>query len=79
MTTGLHQLNSSRIPAAILPLFLRLHKVLNYVQVNFILGPFAKLQTATIGFVISACRGHAVAQLVEALRYKPEGRGFDSR
>jgi len=24
-------------------------------------------------------RGHAVAQLVEALRYKPEGRGFNSR
>jgi len=24
-------------------------------------------------------RGHAVAQLVEALRYKTEGRGFDSR
>jgi hypothetical protein len=24
-------------------------------------------------------RGHAVAQLVEELRYKPEGRGFDSR
>ena len=23
--------------------------------------------------------GHAIAQLVEALRYKPEGRGFDSR
>ena len=23
--------------------------------------------------------GHAVAQLVEAVRYKPEGRGFDSR
>jgi hypothetical protein len=23
--------------------------------------------------------GHAVAQLVEALGYKPEGRGFDSR
>ena len=23
--------------------------------------------------------GHAVAQLVEALRYKPEGCGFDSR
>jgi len=23
--------------------------------------------------------GHAVAQLVEALRYKPEGFGFDSR
>jgi hypothetical protein len=24
-------------------------------------------------------KGHEVAQLVEALRYKPEGRGFDSR
>jgi len=24
-------------------------------------------------------RGHAVAQLVEALRYKPEDRGLDSR
>jgi hypothetical protein len=23
--------------------------------------------------------GHPVAQLVEAMRYKPEGRGFDSR
>ena len=23
--------------------------------------------------------GHALAQLVKALRYKPEGRGFDSR
>ena len=23
--------------------------------------------------------GHAVAQLVEALRFNPEGRGFDSR
>ena len=25
------------------------------------------------------CSGHAVAQLVEALCYKSEGRGFDSR
>jgi len=24
-------------------------------------------------------KGHAVAQLVEALRYKSEGRGFDAR
>ena len=31
----------------------------------------------TFGTVISL--GHSVAQLVEALRYKPEGRGFDSR
>ena len=28
---------------------------------------------------IILCKGHAVAQLVEALRYKSEGRGFDSR
>jgi len=25
------------------------------------------------------CKGHTVAQLVEALCYKPEGHGFDSR
>jgi hypothetical protein len=25
------------------------------------------------------CVGHPVVQLVEALLYKPEGRGFDSR
>ena len=32
-------------------------------------------------FTIFTCsvKGHAVAQLVEALRYKLEGRGFDSR
>ena len=30
-------------------------------------------------FCIILIRGHAVAQWVEALRYKPEGRGFDSR
>jgi len=28
---------------------------------------------------LHSIRGHAVAQLVEALRYKPESRGFDSR
>jgi hypothetical protein len=30
-------------------------------------------------FSIYIQRGHAVAQLVETLRYKPEGRGLDSR
>ena len=30
-------------------------------------------------FVILHNTGHPVAHLVEALRYKPEGRGFDSR
>jgi hypothetical protein len=32
-----------------------------------------------IQFVPLSKRGHAVTQLVEALRYKPEGRGFVSR
>jgi hypothetical protein len=31
-------------------------------------------------FILAKGEGwHAVAQLVEALRYKPEGRGIDSR
>jgi hypothetical protein len=29
--------------------------------------------------VFHSVQGHAVTQLVEALRYRPEGRGFDSR
>jgi hypothetical protein len=28
---------------------------------------------------VDECMGQAVAQLVDALRYKSEGRGFDSR
>jgi hypothetical protein len=28
---------------------------------------------------IQSVRGHAAAQLVEALQYKPEGHGFNSR
>jgi hypothetical protein len=30
-------------------------------------------------YMLKNVRGHAVAQLVEALRYKPECRGFDCR
>jgi hypothetical protein len=29
--------------------------------------------------LLAFLKGHSVAQLVEALGYKPEGRGFDSR
>ena len=29
--------------------------------------------------ILELYEGHAVAQLVEAVHYKPEGRGFDSR
>jgi hypothetical protein len=31
------------------------------------------------GYILESELKYAVAQLVEALRYKPEGRGFDSR
>jgi hypothetical protein len=33
----------------------------------------------TILFISSFFLGYAVAQLIEALSYKPEDRGFDSR
>jgi hypothetical protein len=42
------------------------HLLLNYFKTNFKMLNYTKW-------------GYAVAQLVEALRYKPEGRGFDSR
>jgi hypothetical protein len=38
-----------------------------------------KILTLVIGIRPVLLRRHAVAQLVEALRYKLEGRGFDSR
>jgi len=34
---------------------------------------------ACVRFYNNSLQGHEVAQLVEALRYKAEGRGFDSR
>jgi hypothetical protein len=38
------------------------------------------LNILSVIYTISChCRGYPVAQLVETLRYKPEGRGFDSR
>jgi len=36
-----------------------------------------RYQSQKFLFLIFAFRGHAVEQLVEALRYKPEGRGVD--
>jgi hypothetical protein len=36
-------------------------------------------KSVTILLFHTYMKGHAVAHLVEALRYKPEGRGFDSR
>jgi hypothetical protein len=34
--------------------------------------------STSVNLLPTSICGHAVAQLVEALRYKPEGRGFDS-
>jgi len=42
-----------------------------YIQVQF--------NPCEIIILLKIFWGHAVAQLVEALRYKPEGHGFDSR
>jgi hypothetical protein len=43
--------------------------------------PSINIQNKRSHFQRSKCNiwGYAVAQLVEALRYKPEGRGFDSQ
>ena len=46
---------------------------------TYIIAYFTFLQNIRlIQFNTSIYWGHAVAQLVEVLRYKPEGRGFDS-
>ena len=65
-----------------LSLFTHIHTVYSsgfvlssYLHVNVVqvLVPRVGLQEH-----IRCTKGHAVAQLVEALHYKPEGRGFDS-
>jgi len=35
--------------------------------------------SALLGYYVAYSSKYAVVQLLEALRYKPEGRGFDSR
>ena len=42
-----------------------------------LLEPSGPVQACN-GIALFMNAGHTVAQLVEALRYKPEGRGFDS-
>jgi hypothetical protein len=44
-----------------------------------VLAVFLLKQLLVIRVGYNKIREHAVVQLVEALRYKPEGRGFDSR
>ena len=48
-------------------------------RVGFVLGRVTKLREERVLLLLIHTVGHAVAQLVEALRSKSEGRGFDSR
>jgi hypothetical protein len=57
-----------RIRAPISPLTTGVHENVLKIWDNFIFCADTKKN-----------RGHTMTQLVEALRYKPEGRGFDSR
>ena len=41
-------------------------------------GHTAAFVLEILGLILQNFWGHAGARLVEALRYKPEGRGFDS-
>jgi hypothetical protein len=56
-----------------------------YVCISRDMGTYAALHAVHLANVLYSYRstlyimGHAVAQLVKALRYKPEGRRFDSR
>jgi hypothetical protein len=49
-----------------------------YLLLFYILSKFIVTKTSYL-YKIHCDSGHAVAQLVEALCYKPEGRGFDFR
>jgi hypothetical protein len=52
-------------------------KSVKYIQ---IIGCFSVIHVQTRGTILYwITRSYAVEHLVEALRYKPEGRGFDSQ
>ena len=53
----------------------RLHQLNDY---QFHSKDFCRWSSLDLG-PIGICLGHAIAQFVKALRYKPEGCGFDSR
>ena len=57
-------------------LVIRLYFPLDALHVSDYISPSSG---ATLISCTSHLEGTAVAQLVEALRYKSEGRGFDSR
>ena len=51
----------------------------SYIHVPYWHRLFETVADFTYPFSITSYPRHAVAQLVEALRYKPEGRGFNSQ
>jgi hypothetical protein len=55
------------------PVFIFLRQPTKFLKIYFIVIDIQ------INNTIHCLMGHAVAQLVEAPRYKPEGRWFDSR
>jgi hypothetical protein len=50
----------------------------SFFLVSFIRSPRITQYQSLTSFVLDQTCIHAVAHLVEALWYKPEGRGFDS-
>jgi len=55
-------------------------KLRQSLPMNNISAPIGLSRTFSCNFMkLITSMGHAVAQLAEALRYKPEGSGFDSR
>jgi len=52
---------------------------LQQTHVTWHTSDFHLVTTDILAFVPAWERGYGVAQVVEALPYKPEGRGFDSR
>jgi glycopeptide antibiotics resistance protein len=55
------------------------HMLLNVVYFVHFGGLFYKFYPRRILVTLLVLGGYMVAQLVEALHYKPEGHGFDSR
>jgi hypothetical protein len=52
-----------------------LHIIIIIIIINFL----SRRNYTEMFICCTSWMGHAVAQLVEALRYKPDRRGFDSR
>jgi hypothetical protein len=54
-------------------------QLLNYYFLVNLIGNLKLIRNDVFTTLLLTLVGNAVAQLIEALPYKPEGRGFDSR